>query len=976
MKNPRCLLVALLLIAAAAVGPTPVRAQGLQTGVITGTVTSTDGLGLPGVTVTVSSPALQGTRTTVTDVNGNYVVRGLPPGEYTVATELSGMQPKTERTIVALGRTTTLATVMEVAGVAEQVTVVAEATPVTKNPVVGANYRKEQVDRLPIGRTPQEIAELSPGLTDNTPNVGQLSISGGFAFDNVFLIDGVDVNDNFFADTTEVYIEDAVEETQVLTSGISAEYGRFSGGVVNLVTKRGGNRLSGSFRMNFRNPEWSDETPFETTPRRDDLQPSYEGTLGGPILRDRIWFFGALRKEDVETPYNLRLTQIPGSAGTDDTRGEIKVTATPWANQTFQGSYVNNTTKQTGVRGISSSAIDPRVIYTRELPQALGVVNWNGVLRNNLFATAQWSEKHAAFEKNGGRGTNLRDSPFFTIGGGGIPQSLLYNAPYFDYNDPEDRDNRQLTGSVSYFLSSKSLGSHDLKTGVERFTSTNTGGNSQSSTGYVYWANFVADAGGLPVFNTDGTLTPIFEPGGAWLFNWIASRGAQIDIHTTSWYAQDRWALSRRLSLDLGVRYEKVRSETTDNIAGADTDTWVPRLAATWDVTGNGRWVAQATYGHYSGRYSEAQFATNTNVGNPSLAWWVYTGPPGSGLDFAPGLDPANYSELAYGSFPTENVFFAPGLSSAINKEFSLSLGTELGSRGYAKATYVRRKTDRILDDFTDQTTGKTTFEREGQTFTLDNIVYKNASDDLFREYDALVLQGRYRLSSRWTAEAHYTNQLKNDGNFEGEAANQPGVPSIYGTNPEVFSAERNYPDGRLAGFQRHKLRVWTTYLLGIGRFGSLDLSALWRYNSALTYSLVAEGVPLTDKQLEIAESAGYVGLPNGGEQDLYFAPRGSESFSGYGLVDFTVNYSIPVWKSMRPYLKFDVLNAFNNQKLIAWDTTVDPDYDGPVDELGLPLNYVKGPNFGNADANTSYPPWRTGQNGGRTFLAAVGFRF
>src|SRR6187200_3527363 len=118
MRNARCVLVALLLVAAAAVEPTPVRAQGLQTGVITGTVTSTDGLGLPGVTVTVSSPALQGTRTTVTDVNGNYVVRGLPPGEYTVATELSGMQPKTERTIVALGRTTTLATVMEVAGVA------------------------------------------------------------------------------------------------------------------------------------------------------------------------------------------------------------------------------------------------------------------------------------------------------------------------------------------------------------------------------------------------------------------------------------------------------------------------------------------------------------------------------------------------------------------------------------------------------------------------------------------------------------------------------------------------------------------------------------------------------------------------------------------------------------------------------------------------------------------------------------------
>ena len=82
------------------------------------------------------------------------------------------------------------------------------------------------------------------------------------------------------------------------------------------------------------------------------------------------------------------------------------------------------------------------------------------------------------------------------------------------------------------------------------------------------------------------------------------------------------------------------------------------------------------------------------------------------------------------------------------------------------------------------------------------------------------------------------------------------------------------------------------------------------------------------------------------------------------------------MWDRLRPWMKFEVLNAFNNQKLIGWDTTVDPDYDGPVDALGLPLNYIKGPNFGNADAKTSYPAWRTGQNGGRTFLAAVGFRF
>ena len=85
---------------------------------------------------------------------------------------------------------------------------------------------------------------------------------------------------------------------------------------------------------------------------------------------------------------------------------------------------------------------------------------------------------------------------------------------------------------------------------------------------------------------------------------------------------QDRWAASKHLTFDLGMRYEQVRSETTDNIVGADTNTLVPRLAATWDIRGDGRLVAQGTWGHYSGRYSEAQFAGNSDVGNPSLLWY------------------------------------------------------------------------------------------------------------------------------------------------------------------------------------------------------------------------------------------------------------------------------------------------------------------------------------------------------------------
>jgi hypothetical protein len=966
------LLVVLALSSAA-----PLAAQGLQTGVITGTVTSTDGLSLPGATVTVESPALQGTREAVTDVNGNYVIRGLPPGEYLVTVALSGMGTHTEKTVVALGRTTQKDAVLTVAAVEETVRVVGEGSPVVTNPVVGANYRVEEIDRLPSVRTPQGIAELAPGVTDNTPNTGQVAISGGFAYDSVFLIDGVDVNDNFFGSPANLFIEDAIEETQVLTSGISAEYGRFSGGVVNAVTKRGGNSFSGSYRAGLQNPSWSDETPFETTPRRDDLQAIHEGTFGGPILRDKLWFFAAGRSENTDTPFNLAETAIPSAAGVDDKRGEIKLTTTFARNHTIQGSYVHNTTEQRNVRGITASAVDPAVLFDRQIPQRLGVVSWNGVLSQRLFATAQFSQKKYGFRNAGGTGTGIGATPFRTLGVTGLPQGLLYNAPYFDGNDPENRDNRQLTGSLSYFLSSADFGSHDIKGGFEFFRSINTGGNGQSPTGWVYWSDYLTDAEGQPAIGSDGKFTPLFIPGGSWAFNWLSARGARIEIDTTSFYLHDRWAATKQLTLDLGMRYEAVRSEATGDITGADTDTWVPRLAATYDVRGDGRMVAQATYGHYAGRHGESTFAANTEVGNPSLVIWSYNGPEGQGFDFAPGLDLANYTDLVFGSFGTANVFLEPGLHAPITKEFTLSLGSELGRRSHAKLTYVQRKTTGIIDDFITADNGSTEVIRFGQNFgRLDNIVYRNAPDDLFREYRALVFQGRHRMTDRWSLNGHYTLQIRNHGNFEGEAGNQPGIPTLYADYPEVLDPDRHFPYGRLDEFQRHKLRFWTIYNLDMGRFGDADLAGIWRYNSGLTYSVASEGVLVTPIQEQIAEQAGYVNTPLAGEQDLFYGPRGTGTFKGYALVDLGVTYSIPIWQQARPYFKFEVLNAFNNQKMITWDTTVEPDENGPVDALGLPLNYVEGENFGEHTRNADYPGWRTGLNGGRTFLMYFGFRF
>ena len=139
--------------------------------------------------------------------------------------------------------------------------------------------------------------------------------------------------------------------------------------------------------------------------------------------------------------------------------------------------------------------------------------------------------------------------------------------------------------------------------------------------------------------------------------------------------------------------------EPTAETVTVKTSTLVPRLGLTFDLEGNGRTVVQASYGHNAGEYSEAQFASNTDVGNPSRVTYGYTGPAGQGRDFAPGLNPANYGTIISASFPTANIFVADGLHSPTVREFTTSIGRELGSRGYARATYQFRRWFDFVED-------------------------------------------------------------------------------------------------------------------------------------------------------------------------------------------------------------------------------------------------------------------------------------
>ena len=235
------------------------------TGQLIGIVTLSDGSVLAGVTVRATSPSLQGNRTDDRPQRGLCHQAPAARGGHTVNFEFAGMNSVTSTATVELGGTARANARMDIAGTQEQVTVSGEALDVEKKAVHGATYESERIDALPIGRTLAVIASLAPGLTTNTPNAGQVKIGGAFAFDNLFLIDGVDINDNLFGTATNgLVIEEAVEETQVLTSGITAEYGRFSGGVINAITKSGGNQFKGSFRVDFTNDDWRDTLPSRT----------------------------------------------------------------------------------------------------------------------------------------------------------------------------------------------------------------------------------------------------------------------------------------------------------------------------------------------------------------------------------------------------------------------------------------------------------------------------------------------------------------------------------------------------------------------------------------------------------------------------------------------------------------------------------------------------------------------------------------
>jgi outer membrane receptor protein involved in Fe transport len=953
-------------------------AQGVQTATLRGTVTSAEGDALPGVLVTATSSAIQGERTAFSGASGDYIIRGLNPGLYAVTFALEGMAPVQRNADLQLGQVANLDVQLSMEVIAETIVVTGDLPTVLQSSEVSTTYDFETVNSLPIGTTPAAIATLAPGLTTNTPNAGQVTISGGFAYDNVFLIDGVDANDNLFGTPTAVFIEDAIADTQVLTSGISAEYGRFSGGVVNVITKSGGNEFSGTLRASLTNDDWRETTPREDrlgTQLQDQLNEVYSGTLGGYVLKDRLWFFVAGRLQETSTTGSMVFTGLPRTTTTDQDRQEFKLTGNIADRHQLQAQYTEFNQDQFRVSSSAGSAT-PQTQTTWSTPSELIVARYSGVLTSSLFGELQYSEKSFLFQTNlemAGRNDLARDSPFWDDFG---DIGVHYHAPHWDVTDPEDRNNEQISTALSYFLDTAAIGSHDLKVGYEDFNTYRTGGNSQSPTDFQFIANPLLDANGDAVLTPDQDMIPVWETAnsGAWQF--FPNRNARVDITTRSFYVNDRWQLNDHWSFNLGARYEDVQGESDAGTVTVDTDALVPRLGASFDLRGDGKYRFDATYAEYAGKYSESQFAENTDVGNPPALLLLYIGPEGQGYDFGPAFDIANNYIPIAADDGTQNVFVDSNISSPTVEEITLAGGMELGRGGYLKAVFTDREYSDFVEDFITTETGTTEVIVEGTSAGEFSNIFISNSSFASREYQSIQLIGRYRITDNWLVEGNYTNQLKNEGNFEGEGANTPGSPSPIGDYPEIRSTAQHFPVGNLDDYAEHKLRLWTTYNLDFGRAGDLGVGFLANYDSGRVFSATWTTAGFTATQLGILDDLGYVDTPS--SQTLYFGERGTVEFDDAMTFDLSLNYAVPIFGDFDVWVKADVFNILNDDTQIAGSTAVigntgtRPVECGgvcPTDELGLPTTYRPASSFGNDRGNADFVA-------PREYRFTVGFRF
>ncbi|HET7705360.1 MAG TPA: TonB-dependent receptor [Thermoanaerobaculia bacterium] len=965
---------ALLLLLVASV------AQAQTTATLTGSVTH-EGNPLPGATVTINSPNMQGTRVAYTDVNGNYNFPALPAGQYTVVISMEGMGTVTRTARIGVAQTGRVDANLSLSAVAEAITVTARAE-VVENTEIQTNIQADLIEDLPIGRTVIATVNLAPGVNNSGPG-GNTMISGAPSYDSVYYIDGAAVNENLRGQPQDLFIEDAIQETTVLTGGISAEYGRFTGGVVNTITKSGGNEFSGSLRDSFTNSGWRENYPNEATVPETDTTQTYEATLGGYLMRDRLWFFGAGRYFETESvEYLARSTQFFVPNSEEETRLEGKLTGQITPNHSLVGTLltIENPQLQTFGTPAEASALDQRNVDEKYWS---GI--YNGILTNNFLVQALYAKKDLTFVDSGGgpAGPPGSRENFVNATNVYLPRWGAYaGAPTFGNSlGDKVRASENYTLKGTYYLSTGRLGTHNIVGGYDNYVEKTNENNNQSGSDFTVYTY------ATPSYDANGNLRigmPNTGTSGFIIYWPILVESQTSAFETQSLFINDKWDLTNKLSFNLGLRYDANDGADQSGATIADDSKFSPRLGATYDIFGNGRLRATATYGEYVSKIAGGNVGDGASpAGQPSILYWLYRGPAIAPTDTRDMLGKVWDWFQSIGGLENRGSVFLGGAANGYGSqvkgglispsvtEYTVGLGGQLGPNGFFRADYQNREWSNF---YVSELTLDNPYVEDplvGGDVQVEFLT--NSSGDVVREYDAIILQGGYRLFNRLNVGLNYTwSELT--GNYEGETSGSGPVTEAGARyQPELINYSRRDPIGIVSFDRTHKMNAWASYDLPTP-IGNFNFSALQRFESGAPYS-IAGTINLADCTT-CRENPGYQ-FPET-EAGYFFSDRGEFRLDNWTATDFAIGYSLPI-RVAQLFVQGELFNAFNEDQITSINTTVytandaqcpqcetfDPFTVTPVEGV----HYIKGPQFGQALANSYYQT-------PRSWRFSVGLRF
>jgi len=614
-----------VVLAMVALGPREAAAQ--ITGTIGGTIHDTSGAVLPGATVTVRGPNLQKqSATAVSGANGTYRVILIPPGVYDVTVELQGFTGQARKNVeVAINQQTTLDLSLAVGGRSEVVEVEAGIPLVeVERSAVSSRVSQQTIDALPLnGRNYVDLISLVPGALP-VPSGQQgayVSIFGERGTSLSFLIDGAENNDPLNGGPAVRYTQDSIREFEVITTGYEAEFGRAQGGVVNIVTRSGGNEWHASAFTFARNDSLdSSNVPNQDPPKLERYQ--WGGTVSGPLKRDKAYLLGSFEVLDETRGVNIDQSKIPGfvagglatpggkedfgvGPGTDGLTGVLKLDFT--LND-------KNRLSVTGARNDQdvSGEISSPVAGTIALPSAARTQTADGtsviVRETAVLRPTTFLESSASFIRAHG-GANLehteRIEPILVL----LRSGFLQTGAPFGSRSERTSKRFQFAQSLTHALTAGG-GDHQLKFGwdLNRVT---LNGFDEVVNDVEYSAAFLdpnAHAVNEALFRRLG-----FAQSAARFFTLSGNPDGSLDVGikdtSLSGFAQDSWRMRHGVTLNYGLRYD------WSKLFGDDKNNVAPRVGLSWDVGERHQTVVKANWGRFYDRNLLAAAATVPDKG-------------------------------------------------------------------------------------------------------------------------------------------------------------------------------------------------------------------------------------------------------------------------------------------------------------------------------------------------------------------------